>query len=148
MKNPRNWSIGSHNKQVEELRQKLKNILNIHFKNSNRYTNLRQNANRLISRYLQESLGPTNFHSNVMRKLNMVKTKKRQENINKLQGTINFYQRKLNTDERILTGGQGKNHNPNYVSSLENKVRNHMRNQMRNNIIVYRRQLNNLKKGV
>ena len=144
MKNPRNWNIGNHRKQVEELRQKLKNILNKHFQNSNRYTNLRQNANRLILRYLRESLGPTNFHKNVMEKLNMVKTKKRQENINKLQGTINFYQRKLNTGEYILTGGQGTNHNPNYVPLSQNQLR----NQMRRNIIVYRRQLNKLKNSV
>ena len=143
MKNPRNWNFRNHRKQVEELRQKLKNI-NMNVGNSNQYTNLRQNANRLISRYLQKSLGLTNFHSNVMKKLNMVKTRKRQENINKLQGNINFYQIKVNTGEHILTGGQGKNHDPNYKPLSQNQLR----NQMRNKIIVYQRQLNNLKKGV
>jgi hypothetical protein len=143
MKNPRNWNIGSHRTQVEELRQKLKNI-NVNFKNSNRYTNLRQQANRLIYRYLQENLGLSNFHQNVMRKLNLAKERKRQQNINNLQRSINFYQRKVNTGEHILTGGQGKNHDPNYVKLTQNQLR----NKMRNNIREYKIKLNKLKRGL
>ena len=144
MKNPRNWNIGNHHKQVEELRQKLKNILTVHFKNSNKYTNLRSNANRLIFRYLKENLGPTNFHSNVMKKLNMVKTKKRQENIENLQRRVNFLKRKLKNGEHILTGGQGKNHDPYYVAPTQNQLR----NEARRNINEYERRIENLKKGL
>lgn len=110
MKNPRNWNIGNHRKQVEELRQTLKNI-NIHFKNSNQYqyTNLRRNAATLIKLHLHENLGLTNLHQSVMEKLNRVKKEKRRKNMNaiqRLQQNIKNSQRLLNSGANIKSGGQ------------------------------------------
>jgi hypothetical protein len=143
MKNPRNWNIGNHNKHVEELRQKLKNI-NMNFKNSNQYqyTNLRRKAATLIRQYLYENLGITNFHPSVMRKLNVVKNKKRERNmqeIKSMQGHINSWKQMRNSAENVRVGGQANN------SGYNTRTQNEKRKNLQRSINGYESQIKKLK---